>query len=35
MEKAVHGEIMRKGIDLLVDVEMGTAPNMEYLRSNV
>ena len=29
MEKAVHGEIMRKGIDLLVDVELGKTLNME------
>lgn len=35
MEKAIHGEIMKKGIDYLTEIELGNAPPMEYIKKNV
>lgn len=34
-EKAVHGELMKKGIDYLTQVELGLAPPYEYLKKNL
>ena len=35
MDKAIHGEIMKKGIDFLTEIELGNAPPMEYIKKNV
>ncbi len=35
MDKAIHGEIAKKGIEYLTEVELGNAPPMEYIKKNV
>lgn len=35
MEKAIHGEIVKKGIEYLTEIELGNAPPMELIKKNV
>lgn len=35
MEKAVYGEIFKKGVDFLAEIELGNAPPLEYIKKNV
>lgn len=35
MDKAIHGEIIKKGLQFLTEVELGNAPPMEMIKKNV
>lgn len=35
MDKAIHEEIIKRGIDFLTEVELGNAPPMEMIKKNV
>jgi hypothetical protein len=35
MEKAIHSEIVSKGVEFLTEVELGNAPPMEIIKKNV
>ena len=35
MDKAIHEEIIKRGIDFLTEVELGNAPPMNMIKKNV
>ena len=35
MDKAIHEEIIKRGIDFLTEVELGNAPPMDMIKKNV